>query len=220
MAGVVCRGRGQDPAGRGEGGEVGAAAAERDRRIQVAEARATAQEGENESAVRVAQSDSLRRKEEAEAERDASAAEKVKAAQALQEAYAAQEESEVARASREQATQRADVVVPAEIRKEEIATLAEAEAERNRPSEFGEKLTALSDEQAQAIAAMLGEGMDPDDVAELVFKSIVEQRCYILPHHGWDDVVRGRVEAVLAREAPIAIDFEELLRRRATGEQI
>jgi len=95
-----------------------------------------------------------------------------------------------------------------------------AEAERNRPSEFGEKLTALSDEQAQAIAAMLGEGMDPDDVAELVFKSIVEQRCYILPHHGWDDVVRGRVEAVLAREAPIAIDFEELLRRRAAGEQI
>ena len=70
-------------------GEVGAAAAERDRRIEVAQSLATAQEGENESAVRVAQSDSSRRKEEAEAERDASAAEKVKAAQALQEAYAA-----------------------------------------------------------------------------------------------------------------------------------
>ena len=119
-------------------GEVGAAAAERDRRIQVARSLATAQEGENESAVRVAQSDSSRRKEEAEAERNASAAEKVKAAQALQEAYAAQEESEVARASREQATQRADVVVPAEIKKEEMATLAEAEAERNRRLKKGE----------------------------------------------------------------------------------
>ncbi len=119
-------------------GAVGAAAAERDRRIQVARSLATAQEGENESAVRVAQSDSSRRKEEAEAERNASAAEKVKAAQALQEAYAAQEESEVARASREQATQRADVVVPAEIKKEEMATLAEAEAERNRRLKKGE----------------------------------------------------------------------------------
>ena len=119
-------------------GAVGAAAAERDRRIQVARSLATAQEGENESAVRVAQSDSSRRKEEAEAERNASAAEKVKAAQALQEAYAAQEESEVARASREQATQRADVVVPAEIKKEEMATLAEAEAERNRRLKQGE----------------------------------------------------------------------------------
>ncbi len=95
-----------------------------------------------------------------------------------------------------------------------------AEAERNRPSEFGEKLTDASDEQAQMVAAILGEGMDPDDVAELVFNSIVEQRCYILPHPGWDDIVRGRVEAVLAREAPIAIDFEELLRRRAAGQQI
>ena len=119
-------------------GAVGSAAAERDRRIQVARSLATAQEGENESAVRVAQSDSSRRKEEAEAERNASAAEKVKAAQALQEAYAAQEESEVARASREQATQRADVVVPAEIKKEEMATLAEAEAERNRRLKQGE----------------------------------------------------------------------------------
>ncbi len=134
-------------------GEVGAAAAERDRRIQVAEARATAQEGENESAVRVAQSDSQRRKEEAEAERDASAAEKVKAAQALQEAYAAQQESEVARASREQATQRADVVVPAEIKKEEIATLAEAEAERNRRLKRGEAdgIRSLTDADADRI---------------------------------------------------------------------
>ncbi|MDE2977687.1 MAG: flotillin family protein, partial [Acidobacteriota bacterium] len=134
-------------------GEVGAAAAERDRRIQVAEARATAQEGENESAVRVAQSDSSRRKEEAEAERDASAAEKVKAAQALQEAYAAQQESEVARASREQATQRADVVVPAEIKKEEIATLAEAEAERNRRLKRGEAdgIRSLTDADADRI---------------------------------------------------------------------
>ncbi len=131
-------------------GEVGAAAAERDRRVQVAQARATAQEGENRAAVRVAQSDAGRRVEEAEAERDASAAEKVKAAQALQEAYAAQQESEVARARREEATQRADVVIPAEIKKEEIATLAEADAERNRRLKRGEADGIRSLTQADA----------------------------------------------------------------------
>ena len=33
-----------------------------------------------------------------------------------------------------------------------------AEAERNRPAEFGEKLTDMSDEQTQAVAAILGSG--------------------------------------------------------------
>ena len=95
-----------------------------------------------------------------------------------------------------------------------------AEAERNRPAEFGEKLTEMSDEQTQAVAAILGGGMDPDDVAELVFNSIVEERCYILPHAGWDDVVRNRVEQIVARETPIEVDFEDLVSRRAQGEQV
>ena len=95
-----------------------------------------------------------------------------------------------------------------------------AEAERNRPQEFGEKLTDVSDEQAQAIAAILGGGMDPDNVADQVFDAIVEQRAYILPHPGWDDVVLSRVQHVLAREAPVAIDFEEMLTRRAAGQEI
>ena len=95
-----------------------------------------------------------------------------------------------------------------------------AEAERNRPAEFGEKLTEMSDEQTQAVAAILGGGMDPDDVAELVFNSIVEERCYILPHAGWDEVVRNRVEQIVARETPIEIDFEDLVSRRAQGEQV
>ena len=95
-----------------------------------------------------------------------------------------------------------------------------AEAERNRPEEFGEKLTDISDEQAQAVALMLGGGMNPDAVAELVFNSIVEERCYILPHQGWDDIVRNRVEQILSRETPIEIDFDGMLRRRAQGEDV
>ena len=92
-------------------------------------------------------------------------------------------------------------------------------AERNRPEEFGER-AEITPEQEQGILMMLGGGMDPDQVAEIVFDSIVEQRCYILPHPAWDDVVRGRVEHVLARGAPITVNMEELMRRRAAGEQV
>ena len=92
-------------------------------------------------------------------------------------------------------------------------------ADRNRPEELG-GMSARTPEQEQAIAMMLGGGMDPDQVADIVLDSIVEQRCYILPHPAWDDVVRGRVEHVLARGAPVSVDMEEMLRRRASGQEV
>ncbi len=92
-------------------------------------------------------------------------------------------------------------------------------AERNRPAEFGAQ-QEVSSESQDGLLAMLSGGMDPNDVANLVFDSIVEQRCYILPHQGWDDIARGRVEHILAREAPLRLDFEDLMRRRAAGEQV
>ncbi len=119
-------------------GEIGAAAADRDRRVEVAQAQATAVEGENEAKITIARSDAARREQEAEAERLASAAEKVKSAMALQEAYKAEEHAERQRAQREEATQRANVLVPAEIKKAEIETLAEADAERIRRLAQGE----------------------------------------------------------------------------------
>ena len=92
-------------------------------------------------------------------------------------------------------------------------------AERNRPEEFGEQVE-ITPEMEAGIIATLGGGMDPSEVAEVVFNSIVEQRCYILPHRGWDDIIRGRVEHVLARGAPLTLDFAELNRRRAAGESV
>ncbi len=94
-----------------------------------------------------------------------------------------------------------------------------ARAERNRPSEFGDQVE-LSAAAHEGLLAMLSDGMDPEQVAELVFDAIVEQRCYILPHSSLDDFVRGRVEHVLARGAPVTLDFEEIMRRRAAGEQV
>lgn len=119
-------------------GDIGAANAQRDQRISVAEANAKAVEGENISTVEIAQSNANRREAEAEAERQASAAEKVKAADALREAYASEQVAEQERAKKEQATQYANVVVPAEIEKQRIETLAEADAEKTRRLKRGE----------------------------------------------------------------------------------
>ena len=81
------------------------------------------------------------------------------------------------------------------------------QAERNRPEEMGDKLIEIPDEEAAMLEGMFAQATDPAEVAELVYQAIVEQRCYILPHPELDDIVRGRVEHVLARGAPISLDF-------------
>ena len=138
-------------------GEIGKAQAEREQRIEVSSAQATAVEGENKAKITVANSDADRRKQEAEAERIAAAAEKVQAAQALEEAYASEEAAERARAQKEQATQYANVVVPAEIDKARIETLAEAEAEKTRRLKQGQAdgLKSMMDAEAAGIMAIL-----------------------------------------------------------------
>ena len=138
-------------------GDIGSAVAEQQRRVSVAEAQATAVDGENTAKIRVAKSDALRREQEAEAERLASAAEKVTSAKALEEAYAAQEAAERQRAKREEATQAADILVPADIKRREVETLAEADAERIRRLKQGEAdgLRALLEAEAQGQMAIL-----------------------------------------------------------------
>ena len=138
-------------------GAIGSANADRERRIQVASAQAEATEGENLSKIKVAQSDAQRREQEAEAERLAVAAEKVKSAQASQEAYAAETAAEKARAEREQASQHADIVVPAEIEKLKIQTLAEADAEKIRRLKKGEAdgVQSLMEAEAKGTLAAL-----------------------------------------------------------------
>ncbi len=138
-------------------GAIGAAAAERDQRVEVAKAGATAVEGENTAKITVAQSNAARREKEAEAERMAIAAEKVMSAQALQEAYGAEEQAERQRAKREEATQAANIVVPAEIEKRRIETLAEAEAEKMRRLKKGEAdgLRSVMEAEAAGLEAIL-----------------------------------------------------------------
>ena len=146
-------------------GEIGSAQAERERRIEVSSAQATATEGENLAKIKVAQSDAQRREQEAEAERLAVAAEKVKSAEAFKEAYAAETQAERARADREQASQHANIVVPAEIEKMKIETLAEADAEKIRRLKKGEAdgIQSLMEAEAKGTLAALqskAEGFD------------------------------------------------------------
>ena len=134
-------------------GEIGQANARRDQRIQVAAANATAIQGENTAKVEVAQSEASRREKEAEALKLATAAEAVQAAKAKEEAYAAQKIAEETRAQLERATQQADIIVKAEIAKQQAEIAAEAEAEVMRRKAKGEADAIFAKMEAQANGA-------------------------------------------------------------------
>lgn len=134
-------------------GEIGQANAHRDQRINVAAADADAINGENTAKIEVAQSEANRRQKEAEALRLATAAEAVQSAKAKQEAYIAQQEAEQTRAQLEKATQQADVIVTAQIKKEQAEIDAEAEAEVMRRKARGEADAIFAKMEAQAKGA-------------------------------------------------------------------
>lgn len=131
-------------------GEIGKAEAVRETRIRTAEANAQAVQGENEAKIAIANSDSARREREAEAQRKAVAAEKVAQAQALEEAYAAEQKAEDARANRERASQKANVIVAQEIEKQRLVIAAEAEAEQKRVNAKGEADAIFAKMEAEA----------------------------------------------------------------------
>lgn len=136
---------------------IGKAEAERDTRVKTAEANAIAIQGENTAKIDIAASDAHRREKEAEAARLAVAAEKVQQANALQEAYVAEQKAEDARATRERATQHANVVVPAEIAKQKAIIEAQAEAEKIREKAKGEAdaIFAKMDAEAKGLFEIL-----------------------------------------------------------------
>ena len=131
-------------------GEIGQANAQKDQRIQVAAANASAIDGENQAKIEVAQSEALRREREAEALRQATAAEAVQAAKAKQEAYIAQQSAEQTRAELEKATQTADVIVKAQISKQQAEIEAEAQAEVVRRKAKGEADAIFAKMEAEA----------------------------------------------------------------------
>jgi len=140
----------QSVAEKNRDGSIGEANAQRDERVKVASANATAVEGENTAKITVAKSDALRREQEAEALRLATAAEKVQYAKSLEEAYVAEEAAEKTRAAKERATKEADIIVEAQIYKEKLEIEAEAQAEQTRRRARGEADAIFAKMEAQA----------------------------------------------------------------------
>lgn len=146
-------------------GAIGQAHAVQDQRVQVAAANAKAVEGENTAKILIANSDAARRARQAEAEKIANASEKVQAAKALEEAYAAEKTAEDARATRKEAEQGADIIVPAQIDKRKIEIDAEALAEQIRRIAKGEADAIFLKKEAEAkglyeILTKQAEGLD------------------------------------------------------------
>ena len=129
---------------------IGKAEAARDTRVKTSEANAIAIKGENEAKIAIANSDALRREKEAESLRIAVTAEKVQQAKALEEAYLAEQKAEMARSERERSTQFANIVVPAEIAKQQAIIEAQANAERIRENAKGEADAIFAKMQAEA----------------------------------------------------------------------
>lgn len=128
-------------------GKEAAAKAINDAKKSVAEKH---RDGENQAKIEVAQSEALRREREAEALRQATAAEAVQAAKAKQEAYIAQQSAEQTRAELEKATQTADVIVKAQISKQQAEIEAEAQAEVVRRKAKGEADAIFAKMEAEA----------------------------------------------------------------------
>lgn len=179
-------------------GEIGQANAHMDQRVQVAAADANAIDGENTARIEIAQSDARRREKEAEALKMATAAEAVQAAKAKQEAYIAQQEAENTRAQLEKATQTADILINAQIMKEQAEIEAEADAEVMRRRARGEADAIFAKLEAEArgareILAKQAEGMkllveaagqDADAAVKLIIADKLE------------DLTRIQVEAI------------------------
>ena len=185
---------------RNRDGEIGKADAEREQRIRVAAANATAVNGENTARIDIANSNANRREKEAEADRKGTAAEKVQSAKALEESYQAEQKAEMQRAERERATQTANIVVPTQIAKQRIEIDADAVGERFRREAKGEadaifvKLEAhargqreMLTKQAEGLAAIVGAAGGSPQLAAMLM--ITDK----LP-----DLISKQVEAVKA----------------------
>jgi len=131
-------------------GAIGASEAEMAQRVRVSQTNSEAIKGENESKIQIAESQATLREHEADAQRRATAAEQIQAARAMEAAYAAQQAAEQARANLEKAKLEADIIVKAQIQKQEQEIQAEAKAEQIRREAKGEADAILLKMQANA----------------------------------------------------------------------
>ena len=178
-------------------GAIGEANAQMQQRINVAEAESRAIEGENKAKADIAASRALLRQREAEAMKLAVSAENVQAAQAREQSYAAEQQAEIARASRERATQEADVIVASEIEKRRIEIEADAEAERIRRHARGEADAIFAKREAEARGVLETLSKQAEGMQKLVAAAgSADEAVRLLIADKLEELVATQVEAI------------------------
>ncbi|NOY74463.1 MAG: flotillin family protein [Kiritimatiellaeota bacterium] len=130
--------------------QQGEAEADSQRRIAVKQAESAAVDGENLSGIEIANSNATRAQAEAEAFKRAEAAKRVAEAEIEKAHFDAEKLAQAARAEMEKERQRAEVIVPAEISKQQVEIAAEAEAEKRRREANGLADAIFAKLQAEA----------------------------------------------------------------------
>ena len=92
------------------------------------------------------------------------------------------------------------------------------DAERNRPQALAAGGGEMRSEVAELTRTLLEGGKPPAEIAEAVMRSIEEDRLYILPHPAWDDILRARLDHVLDRGSPAALDLVAVMSGAVQGE--
>jgi short-subunit dehydrogenase len=89
------------------------------------------------------------------------------------------------------------------------------ESERNRPERLAPAEGAAAETpELQAIAANLySNALSPEAVAEQTFQAIRDDRLYQFTTTSFDDAIRDRAEAILARRNPVFPDLLSMSKR-------
>ncbi len=130
--------------------QAGEAEADKERRIAVKQAEATAIEGENISAINIAKSNAVRAEQEASAHQAAEAAKRVAEAMIRKADFEAEQQAQAARAKMEEEKQRAETIVAARIDKEQRIIEAEAEAAKVETEARGQAAAIFAKYEAEA----------------------------------------------------------------------
>ena len=92
------------------------------------------------------------------------------------------------------------------------------DAERNRPDALHNPDNPQR--KGLGIEELMSGSMPPEELASQVFAAIRGGRFYVLPHSGWDDMVRDHAAAIVAREGPYVFDMEAQIARGLRGEDV
>lgn len=85
------------------------------------------------------------------------------------------------------------------------------ESDRNRPSgpmEVDESNQAAIQFQ-EMVGQMLKKGLTPEEVAQMVFDAVKEEKFYILPHAHWKHIIETRMQDILEDRNPTTVQTPE-----------